>query len=162
MRGLATLWGLGRIGPAPGTLGALAALPLGWLLHWLGGFPGLAAGTVAVTLAGHAAIRSYLPKGGAADPQEVIVDETAGQLLALWPLSAGLWLAGAAPHLFPWPGWVGAFVLFRLFDIWKPGPIRRLEALPGATGVMADDLGAGAAAALCVALLAALAHGVAM
>lgn len=160
MSGLATLWGLGRIGPAPGTLGALAALPVGYLLHWLGGFPLLAAATALIAVAGHRATDAYLPGPGAADPQEVIVDEVAGQLVALWPLSAGLWWAGVPGHVFPWPGWMAAFVLFRLFDIWKPGPIRRLESLPGARGVMADDLAAGAAAALCVALLAALAHGI--
>jgi phosphatidylglycerophosphatase A len=159
VKALATLWGLGRIGPAPGTLGALAALPAGYALHALGGFPLLAAGTLAITLAGFLAVRALVPGGAAADPQEIVVDEVAGQLLALWPLSAGLWWAGVPGHVFPWPGWVAAFVLFRLFDIWKPGPIRRLESLPGAWGVMADDLAAGAAAAVCVALLARIAHG---
>ena len=48
------------------------------------------------------------------------------------PLSLGLWLAGAPPALFPWPGWVSAFVLFRLFDIWKPGPVGWADRREGA------------------------------
>lgn len=165
MKGIATLWGLGHAGFAPGTLGSLAALPLGWVLHGLGGFPLLLAGFVAVCVLGVLSIRG--DAGFEADASEVIVDEAAGQLLALFPLSLGLWLRGTEPWLsgggaawlFPWPGWVGAFVMFRLFDIWKPGPIGALERLPGAWGVMADDLGAGLAAALVVALAAAIAHG---
>ncbi|MEO1688371.1 MAG: phosphatidylglycerophosphatase A [Pseudomonadota bacterium] len=157
MRALATLWGLGALVPAPGTFGSLAALPLGWVLHGLGGFPLLVVGFLAVCVAGWLAIR------GApiweADASEVIVDEVAGQLLALFPLSLGLWLRGTEPWLFPWPGWVGAFLAFRLFDIWKPWPINALERLPGAWGVMADDLLAGLFAALLVALADAVAHG---
>ena len=75
------------------------------------------------------------------------------------PLSAGLWFAGAPPQLFPWPGWVSAFLLFRLFDIWKPGPVGWADRRPGPTGVMLDDVVAGLIAAALVTLLAALAHG---
>ncbi|SET02157.1 phosphatidylglycerophosphatase A family protein [Oceanicella actignis] len=157
--GLATLWGLGARVPAPGSWGAAAALPLGWLAHWAGGFGLFAATLAAVTALGWRATARHLARTGRKDPSEVIVDEVAGQLVALAPLSLGLWLAGAAPHVFPWPGWVGAFVTFRFFDILKPPPVSWAERLPGAAGVMADDLVAGVLAALCVTLAAALAHG---
>lgn len=127
------------------------------MLHGLGGFPLLLAGFAAVCALGVISIQG--DAGFEADASEVIVDEVAGQLLALFPLSLGLWLRGTDPWLFPWRGWVGAFLMFRLFDIWKPWPISALERLPGAWGVMADDLGAGLAAALVVALAAAIAHG---
>ena len=63
--------------------------------------------------------------------------------IALWPLSAGLWHAGADPWVFPWPGWVGAFLMFRLFDVWKPGPVGWADRQPGAMGVMLDDVDRG-------------------
>ncbi len=69
------------------------------------------------------------------DPSEVVVDEVAGQMIAL--LSGPFWL-----HT--WWSILMAFLLFRAFDIWKPYPIRKLEDLPTGLGIMADDLGAGA------------------
>ena len=76
-----------------------------------------------------------------ADPDHaaIVIDEACGQFLALIP-------AMLSPVL-----WILSFVLFRLFDIWKPGPIRMIERrLEGAWGVMLDDVAAGAAAAACV------------
>ena len=69
------------------------------------------------------------------DPSEVVVDEVAGQMIAL--LSGPFWL-----HT--WWSLLTAFLLFRAFDIWKPYPIRKLEDLPTGLGIMADDLAAGA------------------
>ena len=82
-----------------------------------------------------------------------------GQWIALFPLSAGLWLMGAPPALFPWPGWVGGFLMFRIFDIWKPGPVGWADGLRGPAGVMLDDVIAGLLAAICVAVAAAISHG---
>jgi len=68
------------------------------------------------------------------DPGKVVIDEVAGQMIALLSVPAFL------------PGWwavISAFLLFRLFDIWKPYPIRRFEALESGLGIMADDLVAG-------------------
>ena len=157
----ATLFGLGTlVGRGGGTVGSLVALPVGWLLHWAGGFPLFALGLVAACVLGWIATQRYLERTGRADdPQEIVADEFAGQLLALAPLSLGLWLAGTAPHVFPWPGWVGAFLTFRLFDILKPPPVSTVERLPGAQGVMADDLVAGLLAALAVTAAAAISHG---
>jgi phosphatidylglycerophosphatase A len=68
------------------------------------------------------------------DPSIVVIDEVAGQMIAL--LSGPFWVQ-------TWWSIITAFILFRLFDIWKPYPIRRLEALESGLGIMADDLGAG-------------------
>ncbi|SFI68509.1 phosphatidylglycerophosphatase A family protein [Albimonas pacifica] len=157
----ATLFGLGEATPvAPGTVGSLVALPVGFALHWAGGFPLFAFGLIVSVALGYTSIDRYLAlKGDDEDPGEVIADELSGQLLAMAPLSLGLFLAGAPAHVFPWPGWVGAFVMFRLFDIVKPPPVSTAERLPGALGVMADDLVAGLLAAIVVTASAAIAHG---
>jgi phosphatidylglycerophosphatase A len=67
------------------------------------------------------------------DPSVVVIDEVAGQMIAL--LSGSFWL--------PWWSVLAAFILFRAFDIWKPYPIRRLEGLESGLGIMADDVLAG-------------------
>jgi len=65
-------------------------------------------------------------------------------LMALWPLSLGLTVTGAPAHLWPWPGWVLGFLLFRFFDILKPWPIRWCDRrVHGGFGIMLDDLLAG-------------------
>ncbi|MSU91422.1 phosphatidylglycerophosphatase A [Rhodobacteraceae bacterium 2CG4] len=158
IRAIASVGFVGLIPFAPGTFGSLAALPGAWVLHALGGFPLLAAATLLVFVLGLWAV-GKLPPGSDHDPSWVVIDEVAGQWIALFPLSAGLWYAGAAPWTFPWPGWVGAFLMFRLFDIWKPWLVGRADALPGPLGVMLDDVVAGVLAALAVALAAAVAHG---
>ncbi len=83
---------------------------------------------------------------GRKDPGEIVVDEIAGQSIALAGLHAVL-PAGAAVPL-RWGLVVLAFGLFRAFDILKPGPIDRLQSLPGGWGVMADDLLAGTLAGI--------------
>jgi phosphatidylglycerophosphatase A len=159
---VATFFYVGLLPLAPGTWGSVAALPCGYLLHRLGGFPLLAVATVALTVLGWWAAREETRGGGDPDPGEIVVDEVVGQWIALFPLSAGLWFAGAPPQVFPWPGWVGAFLMFRLFDIWKPWPVSWADRQHGATGIMLDDILAGIMAAVVVALAAALAHGVLM
>lgn len=159
IRAITTVLYVGLLRPAPGTWGSAATLPLAWGLHGLLGFPGLACATILITVLGVWAIDQAIAQGGAQDPPEIVIDEVAGQLIALWPVSAGLWFAGAAPWTFPWPGWVVAFLAFRLFDIWKPGPIGRAERLSGGWGVMADDLLAGFAAGVVVLVGAGLYHG---
>ncbi len=70
-------------------------------------------------------------ESGHKDPGYVVIDEVAGQWIAL---------IGTRPD---WPHAVLALLFFRVFDIWKPWPIRRLEALPEGTGIMLDDVAAG-------------------
>ncbi len=159
---IATFFYVGLVPLAPGTFGSLAALPLAWLLHWAGGFPLLALATALVFAIGCWATKQETALGGNPDPSEIVIDEVAGQWVALFPLSLGLWHAGAAPHVFPYPGWVGGFLLFRLFDIWKPWPVSWADNLHGPLGVMLDDVLAGLLAAICVAMAAAIAHGVFM
>lgn len=156
---IATFGGVGLLRPAPGTWGSLAALPLGYGLHWLGGFPLLLLATVLLGLIGYWATAAELAGAADQDPAEIVVDEVVGQWIALFPLSAGLWLMGAPPALFPWPGWVGGFLMFRVFDIWKPGPVGWADRLRGPAGVMLDDIVAGLLAAICVAVAAAISHG---
>jgi phosphatidylglycerophosphatase A len=158
-RAIATFGYVGCIPGAPGTWGSLAALPLGYGLHWLGGFPLLALATLVVFALGLRATTAATRGQPDHDPSEIVIDEVAGQWIALMPLSLGLWLAGAAPHVFPWPGWVGAFVLFRAFDILKPWPVSLADRRPDALGVMLDDVLAGLYAAGCMTLMAAVAHG---
>ena len=144
--------GLGWIPKAPGTWGSLGtvlvALPfLGSpLLAWTCVGLLVLAGSLACLLWGGRAVRP----DGRGDPGWVVADEVAGQALAL---------AGAVPTVLAqgltsaWWLVAAAFVLFRVFDITKPGPVRRLERLPGGLGVLADDLGAGLAAGALVALV---------
>lgn len=158
-RFLATFLGAGLLRPAPGTWGTLAALPVAWLLHAAGGFPLLAAATVAVSLAGWWAVGIETAGAADPDPSEIVIDEVAGMWLALWPVSLGASMQGVGVTAL-WPGWIVAFVAFRVFDIWKPGPVGWAEGRPGATGVMLDDLIAGLFAAVTVIVAAAIGHGI--
>lgn len=155
---VATVGGIGHVPDGPGTWGSLVALPIAFGLHGLGSFPLVAAATVALFFVGMWATRAYLA-GSDADPPEVVIDEVVGMLVTLWPLSLGLWLRGTDPWVFPWPGWVGGFLLFRFFDILKPPPVSRFDRMPGAWGVMADDVVAGLLAGLVMAAAAIVAHG---
>ena len=132
---LATFFGIGLFPVAPGTLASAVAVliyklalhELAWPLYLL-----LLAALIPV---GAAAAAAYASELGRPDPSRIVVDEVCGQLLAL--------------ALFP-DGWIPlaiSFALFRVFDIIKPWPIRRLENIPGGWGIMADDIGAGLAAA---------------
>jgi len=157
---IATFFGVGLLHPAPGTWGSAAAIPLGYLLHATLGFPGFLLATIAVFLIGWWATAAATHGKADHDPSEIVIDEVAGQWVALLPVSAGLWHAGADPWLFPWPGWVTAFLMFRLFDIWKPGPVGRADRLHTPLGVMVDDIVAGIMAGIVVMLAAGFAHGV--
>ncbi len=132
---IATWGGAGLLKPAPGTWGSLAALPFAWgLMAWLGPI-GLAVAAVLVFAAGCWATARYAQATGGHDPSEVVVDEVAGQWLTLL-LGLTLLPAAADPWLF-----AAGFLLFRAFDIVKPWPIRYAERrVPGALGVMLDDV----------------------
>ena len=125
---LATGLGIGFMPIAPGTWGSLPGVALAFLLgRWAGGWAVLGGAVVAAAVgiwAADRAARSLQSK----DPGPVVIDEIAGQMLTLAfvPRSATALLAG--------------FFLFRALDVWKPWPARRLEDLPGGSGIMADDL----------------------
>lgn len=163
-RAVASFFGVGLLRPAPGTWGSLAALILGFAVLEVAGPWGLLAATAAAIAAAFWSISALVRELGAPghhDPSWVVIDEVAGQWIALLPVGFGAALSNAAPADL-WPGWVAAFLLFRLFDVWKPGPVGWADRRPGAAGVVLDDLIAGLMAALGVMVLAAVAHGVPM
>jgi phosphatidylglycerophosphatase A len=152
---IATVLGLGDRLPAPGTTAGSLPAVVGWWLamQWLpDAASGLAAtlgGSVVALAVGVWAAGAEERRRGAGDPGPVVVDEVAGQWLTLIP--ATLLLDGPR-----WPGLALAaaagFVLFRFFDVAKPWPVRRFEALPGGLGIMTDDVAAAAYAAACLAI----------
>jgi phosphatidylglycerophosphatase A len=156
---IATLLGVGYIRPAPGTWGSLVALPYAWLVHVIGGFPLLVLGVFVAFLKGWWATSKMTEGSDDHDPSEIVVDELVGQWIALLPLSYAAWSMGIS-ILAMWPGWIAAFALFRLFDIWKPWIIGWADRRGDALGVMLDDVFAGVFAAIGVLVLAALYHGV--
>jgi phosphatidylglycerophosphatase A len=126
---IATAFGIGLLPIAPGTWGSLAALPFTWAIRSLSGIPGLALAVLVVFGAGWWAAGAVAKASGVRDPAAVVVDEIAGQSLVLL----------AAPR--DVAAWVLAFLLFRLFDIWKPWPVRWADRhLAGGFGIMLDDL----------------------
>lgn len=158
---IGTVFGVGYIRPAPGTWGSLVALPWAWLLHVLGGFPILLLGVIAAFLKGWWATSKMTEGSDDHDPSEIVIDEVVGQWIALLPLSYAAWSNDISVHVM-WPGWIAAFALFRLFDIWKPWIIGWADRRGDALGVMLDDVIAGVFAAIGVMALAAFAHGVLM
>jgi phosphatidylglycerophosphatase A len=136
---LATWFGCGYSPVAPGTAGSLAALAIGILLHEYAGFSGwhflVLAAVLFVPATRAATITAEFKK--LKDPQIVVVDEVLGQ-----------WISLAGARTLNWKSYLAAFALFRLFDIWKPPPVRQLEALPGGLGINLDDVMAGIYAAL--------------
>jgi phosphatidylglycerophosphatase A len=157
-RAIATCFGIGDLPGAPGTWASVAAIPLAWALHAAGGFWLLALATAGIVAVGWWATARYLD-GRKDDPSEVVIDEVAGMLMALWPLSLGLTVTEAPAHLWPWPGWVLGFLLFRFFDIVKPPPVSWADRMEGPAGVMLDDLVAGSLTALIATVAAGVAHG---
>jgi phosphatidylglycerophosphatase A len=125
---IASCFGIGRFPVAPGTVGSAAGLLLYWALSTGGGWLPSLAGLAVVTLLGFWSAGAGENHCGEKDPGVVVIDEVAGQMLTL------IFLAPT------WPVLVAGFLLFRLLDIIKPFPARRLEKLPGGSGIMADDL----------------------
>jgi phosphatidylglycerophosphatase A len=129
---LCSWFGAGWLRPAPGTWGSLAALPLGWLLWWLGGPAVLAVAMAVVFFLGWWASERIVRADGLEDPSWVVIDEVAGQWLTLLV---------TPPSLLDYA--VG-FALFRLFDIWKPWPVSWADSrIKGGLGIMLDDVLAG-------------------
>ena len=137
-RAIATWFGCGYAPVAPGTAGSLAALVIAIALEELAGLPAWSFAVLAAVLFAPAVWAAQTARAvNIKDPGIVVVDEVIGQ-----------WIAIAGAHTLNWKSYLGAFVLFRLFDIWKPPPVRQLEALPEGLGIVADDTMAGVYAAL--------------
>ena len=123
-----TCFGVGLLPVAPGTWGSLVALPVAWFLHGASGGLAVVAAAAALFFAGWWAAEHVVRRSGARDPSCIVIDEVAGQLLALAVVPAEL------------PYYAAAFVGFRLFDIVKPWPVSWADrTLKGGLGVMLDD-----------------------
>jgi phosphatidylglycerophosphatase A len=142
---VATMGGVGRLKPAPGTWGSLLVLPAALL-----GPVATLSLAILVTIIGFYAVRDVLRETPDQDPGWIVVDEAAGMLIALAGLSvdANIW------------GVLIALGLFRVFDILKPWPISWADQQEGAFGVMLDDIVAGALVALALILARPLLPGV--
>lgn len=132
---IATFFGVGRLRPGPGTWGSLAAVLIwAFCARWVPANSRILALTALTGLAvafGIPAATTVARASGVKDPQFVVIDELAGQWVAL--LFAPL----------TWKTLAVGFILFRGFDIVKPPPVRQLERLPEGTGIIVDDLAAG-------------------
>ncbi|MFN4129150.1 MAG: phosphatidylglycerophosphatase A [Paracoccaceae bacterium] len=163
IRAITTFGYVGLLRPAPGTWGSAVAVVLGVGIDHLLGFPALVVATVAVTLLGFWACEQALRDLPGADPSEIVIDEVAGQWIALLFPAAAFWWRGMDDWwLTAYPGWVAAFLFFRLFDIWKPWVIGRADRRSDPAGVMLDDILAGLFAGVAVIVAAGVAHGVLM
>ena len=134
---LATVGPVGKMRPAPGSWGSLFGVVTGF------GLASLSSGLLEITILlviifGTIAANHHQNETGSKDASEVVIDEVAGQWIALLVIPLD------------WRWALAAFVLFRLFDITKIGPIGMVEKWPGGVGVMADDVIAGVFAALCL------------
>jgi phosphatidylglycerophosphatase A len=134
---IGTFFGAGLLKPGPGTYGSISAILLWYAAaHLFHPSPiSLAVGTaiaaVAATLIGIPAATTVARESGREDPGHVVIDEVAGQLIALIAIPSD------------WQHAAISLILFRLFDILKPPPIRQFERLPAGTGIMLDDVAAG-------------------
>jgi phosphatidylglycerophosphatase A len=169
---LATSFGLGYLPKAPGTFGSIFGVVLSIGVTWVGALRVLALhgatdgpdsfwratwgasyvallGTTIIAVLGVYVSTQVANYAGKEDPQFVVIDEVSGQLLTYYILPF---------TILNWKTWLLGFILFRLFDIWKPYPIRLLEKLPGGWGIMADDWLAGIYAAIVLRLAVHLFH----
>lgn len=145
-------WGVGYLPLMPGTFGSLVGVGIFLGLTQVATGNALVAvvlvAIVAVTFAGIWAAARTEDLSNRKDPQKVVVDEVAGQLISLFPLTLfARWSIVAV---------IISFILFRFFDIVKPYPAGRLEALEGGLGVMCDDLVAGVYAAVITSIIVAV------
>jgi len=146
---VATFFGAGYLRPGPGTHASVITVIFWWVLtmrlaptqHLLV----LGVLALVVTLAGIPAAGIVARESGRKDPQQVVIDEVAGQMIALL----------AFPYFVPitWKYLLASLILFRAFDIVKPPPVRQLEKLPGGWGIVLDDVAAGLLALLSLQLL---------
>jgi len=134
-----TFFYVGYVPKGPGTAGSLGALAVAWALHAYLGISGACLALFGVLLIAPAiwAAGRMAKDTGSKDPQIVVIDEVVGQ-----------WITLAGASTLNAKSWIAAFALFRLFDIWKPPPVRQLERIPGGAGIVLDDAMAGIYAAL--------------
>ncbi|MBZ5680161.1 MAG: phosphatidylglycerophosphatase A [Acidobacteriia bacterium] len=132
---VATFFGIGHLRPGPGSWGSAATVllwaALAYALPPSVRLPVAVALAGLVTLIGIPAATRVARVTGVKDPQFVVIDEVAGQLITLIAVPLA------------WQSFLAGFILFRGFDIVKPPPVRQLEKLPEGTGIVLDDVAAG-------------------
>lgn len=137
---VATVFGVGRLRPGPGTWGSAVTVLFWWVLTrtiplaWQ--MPSAILLAIAVVAVGIPAATQVSRATGSKDPPFIVIDEAAGQLIAFIAVPAS------------WKSLLLGFILFRGFDIVKPPPVRSLERLPEGYGIVIDDVGAGIYACL--------------
>jgi phosphatidylglycerophosphatase A len=132
---VSTVFGIGYFAVAPGTIMSAVAVPLAIWLALHGGYIVVLGGALIALIVGILACAEHVRETGNTDPSECVIDELAGQWLACACVAFGT---------FSIPAFFLSFVLFRLFDIWKPWPVSWAEDnLKGGLGVMMDDIVAG-------------------
>jgi phosphatidylglycerophosphatase A len=149
---IASVFGIGYFEFAPGTIMSAVAMPLALLITVRAGAMSVVGACLIVFTIGVYACADHMRQTGRHDdPSECVIDELAGQWLA--SAFAGLSFGGLipSPHLSV-PAFALSFLLFRLFDIWKPWPVSAAEKLSGGVGVMLDDMVAGLMAGVLTAL----------
>jgi phosphatidylglycerophosphatase A len=141
----ATFFGIGKMHPGPGTWGSAATVILWFAIaHALNRSmqtPATILAAIFVILIGIPAATRVARAHASKDPQFVVIDEVAGQLIALIAVPLA------------WKTFLAGFILFRIFDIFKPPPVRQMEKLPEGAGIVIDDVGAGLYALLVMQLL---------
>lgn len=141
----ATFFGIGHLHPGPGTWGSACTVliwfAIAYALPTNLRLPVVIALAVLVTLIGIPAATQVSRASGRKDPQFVVIDEVAGQFIALFAVPLA------------WKTFLAGFILFRVFDIIKPPPVRQLERLPEGTGIVLDDVMAGIYALVVMQLL---------
>lgn len=146
---VATFFGVGYLRPGPGTHASVITVLFWWILTMrlapTQHLPVLAVLALVVTLVGILTAGIVARESGGKDPQHVVIDEVAGQMIALLSF----------PFFVPltWKYLLASLILFRAFDIVKPPPVRQLEKLPGGWGIMLDDVAAGLLALVSLQLL---------
>jgi len=158
---IVTFFGTGHLRPASGTWASVIAVALAVAAYQAGLALAVPVGCAVATVLGFWAVPRYLAQRPGEDPPEIVIDEVAGQLLALSFTVIPLWRNAVPDLLFgAWPGWVAPLLLFRLFDIWKPWLVGRADRMGSTAGVMLDDLWAGLFAGFVTMALAGIYHGV--
>ena len=140
--GLITAGFLGCSPVAPGTFGTLAGVPLAWLLRDATPYPVFVLGLAALLYAVGRALGPWTEENYGKDPGRFVLDEVIGYLITVCWIDAPSLMALAL-----------AFLLFRVFDILKPWPVRAMERIPGADGILLDDVVAGLYGLACMAVL---------
>jgi phosphatidylglycerophosphatase A len=136
---IGTFFGCGYSPVGPGTAGSIAAILIAIAIHDRATLVILSVLLLAPAIWSAGKVAQYESRK---DPQIVVIDEVLGQ-----------WITLAGASTLNWKSFLAALLFFRLFDIWKPPPVRQLEALPGGIGIVADDVMAGLYGALAIFVL---------